>query len=143
MSGIKITPADVWFSHCVRERAEWNCERCGTHYTPPTQALHCSHYEGRGNWATRFDPLNAISLCYGCHRLVGSRRLHDDLYVKIFGESAQDIINEKRNNITLYKEMKRTKGRGEIAKHYKSEYERMMGIRAEGVTGRIDFIGYE
>ena len=140
---IKITPADKWFSLCVRERAEWTCERCGKHYTPPTMALHCSHYEGRGNWSTRFEPLNAMALCYGCHSLIGSRaKKHRDLYVKVFGASADDIVNEMSNDIQRGKEYHRTKGKGEIAKHYQSEYERMMGIRAEGVTGRIEFVAY-
>jgi hypothetical protein len=34
--------------------------------------LHCSHYYGRGNWSTRFEPDNCVSLCYGCHRYLGS-----------------------------------------------------------------------
>lgn len=142
MSGIKITPADIWFSRCVRERAGWKCERCGKQYHPPTQALHCSHYEGRGNWATRFEPLNAISLCYGCHQLVGSRRMHDDLHAEIFGEAAQEIVKEKARNISIAKIVKRTQGKGEIAAYYKAEYERMMEVRAQGITGRIDFTGW-
>ena len=31
-------------------------------------ALHCSHFQGRGKEATRFEPLNADALCYGCHQ---------------------------------------------------------------------------
>lgn len=137
MSGIKETPADLWFSRCVRERSNWTCERCGKHFTPPTQGLHCSHYKGRGSWSTRFDPLNAIALCYGCHMQVGNDR---EFYLKIHGVTAEEIVIEHHNDIMRGKEYKRTKGKGEIAKHYKSEYERMMGLRAEGVTGRIDFV---
>jgi len=69
---IKITSADRYFSMCVRQRANWSCERCHVGYTPPTQALHCSHYFGRGNWSTRFDPLNAAALCFGCHQYLGA-----------------------------------------------------------------------
>jgi hypothetical protein len=36
-------------------------------------ALHCSHFKGRGKESTRFDPLNADALCYGCHRYFGSQ----------------------------------------------------------------------
>ena len=141
---LKITPADKWFSRCVRERADWTCERCGTQYQPPTRALHCSHYEGRGNWGTRFEPLNALSLCYGCHQLLGSsRKAHDRLHAKIFGDFAAAIVEEKAQDISLYKAMKRTKGRGLIAAHYKAEYERMMEVRASGARGRLEFIGYE
>jgi len=62
-----------------------------------------------------------------------------EFYLKIHGVTAEEIVIEHHNDIMRGKEYKRTKGKGEIAKHYKSEYERMMGLRAEGVTGRIDF----
>lgn len=143
---MKITPADKWFSRCVRERADWTCEYpgCGIRYAPPTQALHCSHFEGRGNWAVRFEPLNAIALCYGHHRIVGSSpRLHDELHALIFGAFAADIVEEKAQDIELAKLMRRTKGKGLIAAHYKAEYERMMEVRAAGLRGRLEFIGYE
>lgn len=140
---MKTTPADMWFSRCVRERAGWTCERCHKQYTPPTQALHCSHYIGRGNWAVRFEPLNALALCYGCHQLMGSARgSHDELYERIFGKAAAEIVEEKAKDATLAKQYRRTKGIGEIAEHYKAEYERMMALRAEGVTGRLEFVSY-
>lgn len=65
----KLFPADIAFSAYIRGRDKWTCQRptCGKVYTPPTKALHCSHYFSRGKWATRFDPENCISLCYGCH----------------------------------------------------------------------------
>lgn len=68
MSKVKIDPADKAFSLYIRTRDNWTCQRCGTVYTPPTSALHCSHFMGRGREATRFEPLNADALCYGCHR---------------------------------------------------------------------------
>ena len=40
---IKITPADTAFSKCVKERADWKCERCGTQYQEGDRGLHCSH----------------------------------------------------------------------------------------------------
>jgi len=140
---IKITPADHWFSKCVRERSNWTCEKCGTKYIPPTQALHCSHFEGRSNWATRFEPINATALCYGCHQYIGSKpKTHIEFIEKIFGAGALDIIEEKANNLMLAKEVKRTNGKGEIANHYKSEYERMRMIRDNGFEGRIEFTGW-
>jgi hypothetical protein len=142
--GVKITPADKWFSRCTRERADWTCERCGTRYTPPTTALECSHWEGRANWGTRFEPLNALALCSGCHSRMGSFRFeHDKLHASIHGEFSQEIIKEKAQNIPLYKAMKQTKGKGLISAHFKAEYERMMNERAAGVVGRLEFIGYE
>lgn len=67
MAKIKIDRADRLFSYYIRTRDAWRCRRCGRQYEPPTQALHCSHFQGRGKEATRFEPLNADALCYGCH----------------------------------------------------------------------------
>jgi len=139
-----ITTADKWFSRCVRERADWTCERCGKRYTPPTQALHCAHYYSRGKWATRFEPLGAMCCCYGCHRIIDKEKAEKDrLYIEIFGSFALEILKEKLADLSLAKAMKRTKGRGLIAHHYKEEYERMMQERAAGVVGRLEFVGYE
>lgn len=67
MGRIKIDMADKYFSLWVRSRDSWACQRCFTPYTPPTSALHCSHFQGRGKEGTRFEPLNCDALCYGCH----------------------------------------------------------------------------
>src|SRR5690349_13419351 len=72
--GAKPDP-DYWFSLCVRQRANWHCECCGNYYEPwigkngepANPGLHCSHYIGRANYATRFEPLNVFAHCYGCH----------------------------------------------------------------------------
>lgn len=65
---VKIDKADKEFSHYIRSRDNWTCQRCLKKYTPPTSALHNSHFKGRGKEATRFEPLNCDALCYGCHR---------------------------------------------------------------------------
>ena len=68
---------------------------------------------------------------------------HEKLHAKIFGGFVKEVIEELSQDIARYKSMRRTKGKGEIAKHYKSEYERMMEERAAGVRGRLEFVGYE
>ena len=138
------TPADYWFSRCVRERVGWVCENCGTQYHEGDQGLHCSHFIGRGTWATRFEPLNAYSHCFGCHMkfegnphdFVGwvQARMTDTMYA---------LLMELSRNVMRGKEYKRSKGKGEIAKHYKTEFERMQALRAiTGLTGRIEFVGW-
>jgi len=64
---IKISKVDKLFSLYIRERDKWTCQRCRKYHPPPTGALHCSHFWGRSNSCTRFDPLNCDALCYGCH----------------------------------------------------------------------------
>jgi len=72
MTRIKIDPADKAFSLYIRTRDNWTCQRCRKKFTPPTKALHCSHYFGRGRENTRFDPENCDALCHGCHQHWGS-----------------------------------------------------------------------
>lgn len=64
---IKLDKNDTLFSKMVRERDGWRCQFCLTQYEPPTNGLQNSHFWGRGNKTTRFDPLNCDALCYGCH----------------------------------------------------------------------------
>lgn len=140
MSAIKITPADKWFSLCVRERAEWKCDRCGTQYAHPTMALHCAHWFSRGNWSVRFDPSNALAMDMGCHLYTGRERdEHRKLMLKFYSEAELDRVEFDKNRPA--NGIKRRVA--EIAKHYKAEFERMQALRAQGHTGRIDFSAWE
>lgn len=70
---IKITKLDALFSQYIRRRDNFTCQRCKKQYTPPTSALHCSHFWGRSNKKVRWDEENADAHCYGCHQYLGSR----------------------------------------------------------------------
>ena len=140
---------DIWFSLCVRERADWNCEACGKHYEPwytakglpANPGLHCSHYIGRGNYAVRFDPYNANAHCYGCHaKFEGNPHAFMTWKFEKLGGHLYDILIEKSNSIELGKQARREKQ--EIAEHYKAEFERMRKLRSKGYVGRIEFRGY-
>ena len=131
-----ITPADTAFSRCVRERAEWRCERCGVEHPPPTQALHCSHYFGRGNWGTRFSPSNAAALCFGCHRRLGSSPdEHQAWQLERLGTAEIDRLRALAS-APAYGIRKHIKA---IARHYRDEFGRMQQQRIAGVTGRLEF----
>jgi hypothetical protein len=54
------TKADQLFSKWVRERDE-TCFFC------PNKATQNSHFWGRANSATRYDPENCDGVCGGCH----------------------------------------------------------------------------
>lgn len=133
---IKITSADSAFSKCVRERANWTCERCGAVHERNSQGLHCSHHHRRGQWAVRFDPSNAEALCYGCHSHEGGtqERMNQTLT-----EAEQQLLRERKEDIGLAKLYRKTKGKGEIAKHFREEHARMVALREQGETGRIEF----
>lgn len=137
MPAIKITPADSAFSKCVRERANWRCERCGGVYLPGTQGLHCSHFYGRGNWSVRFEPLNGTALDMGCHLYLSANpEEHRAFQLQRIGEQNMAILTELKNNTNRGKEYRKTKGVGEVARHYRMEYMRMQE------TGSREFAGW-
>lgn len=98
---VKIDKADNLFSLWVRTRDKWTCQRCGHQYEPPTSALHCSHFKGRGKEATRFEPLNCDALCYGCHRYFTAQP--DEHYRWQVERKGQKIIDKLIIQSSLYK----------------------------------------
>jgi len=136
MAGIKRTPADIAFSYCVRERADWTCERCGTKYPPDrARGLECSHGHTRGKWGVRFVGLNAEALCTGCHFLEGGLARMQ----RSWTDWQRERVLELANDTAWGQSIRRTKGVGAIARHYRDEFERMKAMRRDGVVGRIEF----
>ena len=131
---IKITPADTAFGKCVKERASWRCERCGTQYQEGDKGLHCSHGISRGQWGTRLTGLNAQAACYGCHMHEGGNWMQCSLT-----EAERLLLRELADDTFRAKEYRKTKGKGEVAAHYREQYDLMRQARECGVTGRIDF----
>lgn len=90
---MKLRASDEAFSKYIRTRDNWTCQRCGGQYTPPTRALHCSHFQGRGKEPTRFEPLNCDALCHGCHRYFTAHPgEHYDWQVKRKGQKQVDML---------------------------------------------------
>lgn len=150
MGKIKILPADKWFSLCVRERTNWTCEYSGTVFddarlTGKARGLECSHFKGRGNWAVRFEPLNAFAHSTGSHFHLGGNPNEFDAWVRAqLGQENYEVVIElsnDRNRAKEYVKANKTKcGRTTaLAAHYKAEYEAMRAKRLDGVLGRIDF----
>jgi hypothetical protein len=83
----------------------------------------------------RLHSLNAESLCTGCHFLEGGLKRADINLT----EFELGVLNDLVNDIALGKEIRKTKGKGAIAKHFRDQYALMRERRAEGVTGRIEF----
>jgi len=135
MAALKRTPADIAFSLCIRERSDWTCERCGTKYEPNSRGLECSHYHTRGKWGVRFHSLNAESLCTGCHFLEGGLKRADGNLT----EFQLDVLTDLVNDTGLGKEIRKTKGKGEIAKHFREQHKLMLEKRSQGVKGRLEF----
>ena len=98
MPKLKLFPSDVVWSKYIRTRDNWTCQRCNKKYTPPTSALHCSHFWSRGNWSVRFDFFNCQSLCYGCHSYLGGNpQEHREFVLNRLGQKEFDALQKRRN----------------------------------------------
>ena len=97
---IRIDRADAIFSLYIRERDNWKCQRCGKIYDrDEANCLQNSHYFGRGNENTRFDPENCDSLCFGCHQYWGSENREDyrEFKIKQLGENGFKLLLVRAN----------------------------------------------
>lgn len=140
MAGIRRDTADKYFSDCVRERANWCCENCGTYYPEGNRrGIECAHIVGRANKRLRWEPLNAIALCTGCHMKYTANPLQFTQFViSKIGKQGHDILIElSRELIRATKQLKK-----EVGVHYKQEYKKMAEKRSEGEIGRIEFMGF-
>lgn len=71
---IKRSRTDILFSEYIRLRDNWTCQKCGKTFIQgvDSRGLHCAHmWFGRGNIKTRWEPLNCLALCIGCHNWLG------------------------------------------------------------------------
>ena len=64
---MKLTRADIEFANAIKDRDGWQCRKCGKQYQPGDRGLHCAHIIPRGHKDLRFDPMNALALCYRDH----------------------------------------------------------------------------
>jgi hypothetical protein len=93
LSGIRVSVADRRFSEQIRERDGWTCQRCGAMYPKKWRGLHCAHMFTRRTRATRFDPDNALALCYGCHQFVDSHAEEKrELWVQHIGDERFEAL---------------------------------------------------
>jgi len=93
MRGVRIDLADKYFSLYIRYRANWTCERCKKEFEVGSQGLHCSHFWGRARESTRFDPVNCVAHCHGCHAfLTANPELHREWKLKQIGQPEYDRL---------------------------------------------------
>lgn len=91
--------ADLAMSHWIRRRDEGKCFFC------KKQGSQNSHFWGRGNSATRYDPKNCDYICGGCHmRHEGNKQgLYRDMKIKQLGQ-VQYFLLEKRARSNMKRE---------------------------------------
>jgi hypothetical protein len=96
---IKVDRADQLFSRYVRLRDK-ECLKChrrgGGEYH--IQGLQCSHFYGRRKESTRFDLLNADSLCAGCHKWFTEHKTEYEAWkLERLGQKEYDLLMLRSN----------------------------------------------
>lgn len=88
------TKVDQMFSRYIRERDK-NCFFCNN------IASQNSHFWGRGNSATRYDPLNCDGICGGCHmRHEGSKQgLYREKKIAQLGIDGYSALERKARSV--------------------------------------------
>ena len=149
MGRIKRSSADQHLSNCVRmastingELRPWHCQLCETDYSDRNrQGIQCSHFIGRGitmhgtyGWATRFDPLNCLSLCSACHGYVEAHPVaHINLWREVYGSIYGADKSDSALNSLLQRSACRSRAqyaknnRLAISAHYLEESRRLQG----------------
>ena len=121
--GIKLDKADTAFSQWIRLRDK-ECRRCHSLVKLNSKGLpithQASHFQGRGNENTRFDPNNVDTLCSGCHQyFTANPAEHYHWQVKMKG---QDLVDE----IVLYSHMYKKKDREAEYIYWKSKLKELI-----------------
>lgn len=137
---IKRTPADDYFSKCVRARTDYVCERCGKQYDKSSTGLHCSHNYSRRHRTIRWCKENALALCFGCHQWYEGNPPESGRWLENkLGKGTIQLLEEKKNakiKVPKFEEK-------EIAKHYREELKKIQEKRNQGEQGYIDFISWQ
>ena len=134
---IRRNKLDIVFSNLIRERANWYCEVCCTNFRYGGGMLDCAHIMGRRSVATRWHPLNAVSMCRSDHLFFTEHPF--DFADWCRGHFGGDVVSElQRVANTPVKWTK--KDREEIYQHYKRELKRLEEKRANGYMLKIDIV---
>ena len=89
---------DAAFSHWIRERDDWTCQRCGMGFVPGSVELHCAHIFGRGKPVTRVDPENAVALCWTCHPYLDQHPDEKRIFFRLrLGDEAFEALELRSN----------------------------------------------
>lgn len=141
---MKLSPADIAFSQCIRAAADHTCMRCGIQKLPTGRAgnngLDCSHVYGRANRTVRWAKMNAKALCHTCHRWWHENPTESGQWFESkVGEGFMELLREKVN--AKFKVPKAEEKL--IAKHYREQLAIIEQKRAEGVQGYIEFESYQ
>lgn len=140
----KAIGADSEFSRCIRERANWTCERCGIEDAEAqakgtSTLLDCSHVYSRAHRSTRWHPDNCFCLCKSCHAYLEGRPIEHTKFAeeKLGPTRFEWLVQAHHQPVKFTKADHKA-----MKKHYREEYARMRELRNQGEQGHIEFVGF-
>lgn len=92
----------LWTSHRAdKEFSKWIRSRDKKCFFCFNEARQCSHFWGRGNSATRYDPKNCDGICGGCHmRHEGQKQgLYREMKLKQLGKKEYLALEKRARSI--------------------------------------------
>ncbi len=90
----KVTPA------IIKLRDERTCQRCKN--KPSPQGCHWAHIYSRTSHKLRWDLLNSLVLCNGCHRWWHANPLDSEWWFRMKFLARYDYLQEKRRQPTKH-----------------------------------------
>lgn len=92
-----LAVADTYFSKWLREQRGWKCEYCGN---TEKEKMQCSHYIGRSEKSTRFDPDNCDCFCWTCHSFLENRKQYEyrDFKIRQLGIEKHEALKLKQRS---------------------------------------------
>ena len=148
---IKRAPADAAFSDAIRWSYDWRCQYFAIEERKVVQCemawpeckgrdAHCSHFKSRSYSSLRYYPDNAVLLCANHHDYVGKNPdAHTAFFKRHLGDIRFEEMIERQKGLYRY----RKDDKKAIAKHYRSEVERIKELRNQGRTGYIALVSYD
>lgn len=133
---IRIDQADKYFSLCVRERVGNRCEADGCQRTSQDYRIDCAHIFSRRHNSTRWNPGNAVSLCFLHHQNWTGDPLEFTAWVesRIGPQKLADLRLKAHLTLKVTKQ-----DRAYIAQHYRAAHKAMLEKRKAGHTGYLQF----
>jgi hypothetical protein len=138
---VKRDALDDVFSQCVREAADWTCERSGLVFPDRKgRDVHASHFYSRQYNSTRWFPDNVACLSAAEHDYLGKHPDEHTAFIKRrLGDVRYEMLRERVRRIFSY----RPHHKAEMRKHFRDELARMLELRRNGVDGPLEFAAYD
>lgn len=137
MKRIKNAKIDDVFSRCIRESANWTCQKSGLvdpegQATGRSRGMQCCHIYGRRTVSMRWWPDNAICMNSRWHRFYTENPLKFESFLNgLIGNGNLLFLCERFNRTDIkYTD----KDRRDIYEHFKNEYQRMRELRLDGTA---------